>query len=113
MTDKPNGLWPFTLMVLSELDKLNLKPLKIEAHDPVDNESSDFLWGEIDLKSEFSMGEYLTISQYKGLFSSDIGEHAFVGGSVTFDGGTPFSEPTEKLATLVAANYAEKFAHAS
>ena len=42
-TDRPSGLWPFTDMVLNQLDALGWPVLRIDAHD--DEDGADFLWG--------------------------------------------------------------------
>lgn len=108
MIRRPDGLWPFTEMVLDKIEEAGCPVLKIEAHDPEDPEEPDFLWGELTPHLELSEGEYMRIDQEAGEYCSELGMRGCCGGDPTY-GGYSFLQPTEENASLVAAEYVKYF----
>lgn len=108
MNNRPEGLWPFTKMVLDKIEVSGGSVLKIEAHDSLDPEEPDFIWGELTPKMELSEGEYLRIDQVAGKYYAEFGTRACYGGDPTF-GGYEFLQPSVENASLVANEYVKYF----
>lgn len=109
MQTRPNGLWPFTEMVINQIEFMGCPLLKIEAHDSDDIEGSDFLWGTLTPHLSLSEGDYMYINQDSGFYSTCFGTRGCCGGDPTYDGGQILIEPTEDNAVLVAKDYCEYF----
>ena len=105
---RPEGLWPFTELVLDQIELLGCPVLKIEAHDPEDAEDPDFLWGKLTPHLQLSEGEYMKIDQEFERFSSALGMRGCSGGDPTW-GGQLHLQPTVNNAALVAAEYCSYF----
>ena len=108
MNSKPQGLWPFTELVLEAIEAAGLNPLRIEVHDADDPEGSDFIWGELTPHLSLSEGEYITIDRYGDNYYSELGTRGCCGGDPTF-GGFSNLEPTKPNAKKVADEYVEYF----
>lgn len=110
MDQRPTGLWPFTEIVLDEIELAGFKVQNIEAHDISDDEGSDFIWGELTPKLALSDGSYMKVSKDFGKYSSDFGTRESYGGDATFD-GIHFVEPTKENAKIMAAEFVEYFSN--
>lgn len=110
MTTQPQGLWPFTEMVLEEIGRSGFEIPKIEAHDASDLEEPDLIWGELTPHLELSEGEYLAISHepIAEEFYSNLGTRGCSGGDPSF-GGYSCLAPTKENAKLVADEFIEYF----
>ncbi|WP_185265992.1 hypothetical protein [Halopseudomonas xiamenensis] len=107
---RPEGLWPFTEMVLDQIELIGSRVLKIEARDALEPEEPDFLWGLLTPRLELSEGEYMTIDHEAGEFSAAIGMRGCSGGDPTF-ADQNFLQPTIENAALVAQLYCNYFTH--
>lgn len=107
--ERPAGLWPFTVMVLDEIERIGCPVVKIEAHDAADQEEPDFLWGELTPHLELSEGEYMRIDQEAGEFSTAFGMRGCCGGDPTWGDDLRFLRPTAENAALVARAYCDYF----
>ena len=108
MDQIPTGLWPFTGMVIDEIELAGFKVLKVEAHDVSDDEGADFIWGELTPDLELSDGSYMKVTKDFGKYSSDFGTRERCGGDATFD-GIHFVGPTKANARLMAAEFVAYF----
>jgi len=108
MTTRPQGLLPFTEMVLDEIESTGFAIPQIEAHDESDPEEPDLIWGELTPHLELSDGEYLRIDCEAGEYCSALGMRGCSGGDPTF-GGYSFLAPTKENAKLVAAEFIKYF----
>ncbi|HEK3716911.1 TPA: hypothetical protein SMW50_005808 [Pseudomonas aeruginosa] len=109
MLKRPEGLWPFTVMVLDQIELIGCPVFKIEAHDPAEPEEPDFLWGELTPHLELSEGEYLRIDQEAGFFNAEFGMRSCCGGDPTW-GEQRWLKPSAENAALVASAYCHNFA---
>nr|WP_073937513.1 hypothetical protein [Pseudomonas aeruginosa] len=105
--DRPSGLWPFTDMVLNQLEALGSPVLRIDAHD--DDDGADFLWGELTPELDLSAGEYMRIDQIGGLYSMAFGQRARFGGDPTWGDSNSHLSPTQEHAVLVATEFCRQF----
>lgn len=106
--ERPIGLWPFTHLVLEQIEQRGGKVLKIEAHDEGDQEGADFIWGLLTPELQLSEGDYLKISSDFGLFYSEFGQRGCCGGDATW--GERFHlAATDENAVLVAGDYLQQF----
>lgn len=112
MMERPDGLWPFTEMVLDEIESTGFVVPRIEAHSASDPEESDFIWGELTPHLELSEGEYLSIDCEAGEYCSQLGMRGCCGGDPTY-GGFNFLEPTRENARKVAAEFISYFTRKS
>lgn len=108
--ERPEGLWPFTVMVLDQIDLIGSPVLKIEAHDASELEEPDLLWGLLTPHLELSEGQYMRINHEAGKFSAAIGMRGCSGGDPTW-GDQSFLQPTIENAGLVAQSYYRYFAN--
>lgn len=108
MTTRPQGLWPFTDMVLGEIERSGFEIPKIEAHDALDPEEPDLIWGELTPHLQLSEGDYLAISlePIAEEFCSNLGTRVCSGGDPSF-GGYSCLAPTRENAKLVAEEFIE------
>lgn len=112
MIARPEGLWPFTEMVLDEIQASGFDIPRIEAHDASDPEGVDFIWGELTPHLSLSEGSYLRIDCEFGEYFSDLGTRGCCGGDPTF-GGYSFLAPTKENARKVASEFLEYFSRKS
>lgn len=68
-TVRPSGLWPFTELLLDEIDSMCVSPQKIEAHT---NDGSDVIWCKPKEPIVFDY-EYLKISHNSEMYNIEIG----------------------------------------
>lgn len=108
MITRPSGLWPFTELVLDEIEKSGVPVFKLEEHDADDLEGADFIWGELPPHLSLSEGEYLRIDQVGDAYYSELGTRGCCGGDPTF-GGFSNMEPSKENAIKVSAEYIEYF----
>lgn len=106
--ERTTGLWPFTQLVLEQIELLGGKVLKIEAHDEEDQEDSDFLWGSLTPELQLSEGEYLQVSQEFERFYSAFGLRGCSGGDATW-GDRNHMSPTAENAAVVAVDFMQQF----
>jgi len=109
MGEIPNGLYDFTVNILSELDQDVVLP-KIDAHDPDEEESPDFLWYKVTPHLALSDGEYMSITQEAGGYWVDFGMRGCCGGDPTW-GDFDLMKATPENAKKVAADLASRFNH--
>ncbi|ODR83792.1 hypothetical protein [Shewanella xiamenensis] len=102
------NLWPFTEAVIEQLEKMGVKPPRIDEHDIGDDEGGDFIFGEVTPHLSLSEGEYLKIDQDQGLYSYSFGTRGCCGGDPTY-GGEIYFEPSEKKAADVAKAFVDYF----
>lgn len=102
---RPNGLWPFTEMVLNAIEQAGGSVPKIEAHDLADE--SDFIWGELTPELKLTQGEYMIIDHEAGAYYVAFGTRGCCGGDPTF--GQCLLMPTEENATMLAARFKDYF----
>ena len=96
-TERPSGLWPFTELLLDEIDSMCVSPQKIEAHT---NDGSDVIWCKPKEPIVFDY-EYLKITHNSEMYNVEIGGRK--------DGGE--SRLWEKLSPVIGApEYAEEIA---
>lgn len=105
---RPEGLWPFTEMVLDQIERLGFQVLKIDAHSAEDPEEPDLLWGELTPHLDLSDGEYLRIDYDFGAFNAEFGMRGCCGGDPTW-GEHRSLQPSEDNAVLVAKAYCSYF----
>ena len=103
------SLWPFTQQVIDEIEALGASLPRIEKHEDIDAEGSDFLFGVVTPELTLSEGEYMVIQHEQGLFSYEFGTRARFGGDPTY-GGEPYFEPTQTKAKQLALAFKEIFA---
>ena len=108
MISTPDGLWPFTLMVVKAIEKKGGAPVLIEAHDQAEPEEPDFIWGELTPHLELSDGEYLRIDQEFGEYCACFGTRGCSGGDPTYE-DMNFLAPTAENAGRVAIAFVEHF----
>lgn len=106
---RPEGLWPFTIVVLDQIELIGNRVLKIEAHDQGDMDGVDFLWGELTPHLELSEGEYMRIDQEFGEFSTSFGQRGCCEGDATWGDDLRFLQPTTKSAAVVARAFCDYF----
>lgn len=106
---RPEGLWPFTVMVLDQIELIGNQVLKIEAHEPGDLDGVDFLWGTLTPHLELSEGEYMRIDQEFGEFSTAFGQRGCCGGDPTWGDDLRFLQPTTENVALVAHAFCDYF----
>lgn len=109
-TDRPSGLWPFTDMVLNQLEALGCPVLRIDAHD--DEDGADFLWGELTPELDLSAGEYMRIDHSAGRYCMTFGQRAHYGGDPTWGDGYTHLLPSPEHALLVATEFCRHFSNA-
>ncbi|MBJ7265419.1 hypothetical protein [Idiomarina abyssalis] len=102
------SLWSFTQQVIDEIKALGVQIPKIEKHEDIDPEGSDFLFGVVTPELILSEGDYMVIQHEQGLFSYEFGTRACFGGDPTY-GGEPFFEPTQAKAKQLALAFSEFF----
>lgn len=103
-----SDLWPFTQLVLEQIQRLGGKVLKVEAHDEDDQEGSDFLWGSLTPELQLSEGEYLQVSMEFERGYSAFGLRGCSGGDATW-GDRNHMLLTAENAALVAGDYMHHF----
>jgi len=108
--ERPTGLWPFTVMVLDQIELIGCPVLKIDAHEERDLEGTDFLWGELTPHLELSEGEFMQIEHEDGLFSTAFGMRGCCGGDPTWGDDLRLLQPTTESAILVARAFCSYFA---
>ena len=107
---RPTGLWPFTEMVLDQIDQLGSTVLKIEAHAHSEPEEPDFIWGLLTPEAELSDGEYMQIDHEAGRYSAAFGMRGCSGGDPSWgDEEHRFIQPSPENAALVAKSYCDYF----
>ncbi|CRN66877.1 hypothetical protein PAERUG_P40_Scotland_4_VIM_2_09_12_04104 [Pseudomonas aeruginosa] len=105
---RPEGLWPFTEMVLDKIERFGCQVLKIEAHSADDPEEPDRLWGELTPHLDLSDGEYLLIDYDFGAFNVEFGARGCCGNDETW-GEHSNLQASEDNAVMVAKAYCSYF----
>jgi len=103
------SLWPFTQQVIEEITALKVPIFRIDKHENIDPEGSDFLFGEVTPELQLSEGEYMVIQHEQGLFSYEFGTRGCCGGDPTY-GGDIYFEPTQAKAKELALAFEKYFA---
>lgn len=101
-------LWPFTQLILDELESMGVSVPRIDIHDFGDVEGSDFLFGEVTPELQLSEGEYMAIDQEQGLYSYTFGTRGCSGGDPTY-GGENYFKPSQEKAKELALIFVKEF----
>lgn len=70
---RPEGLWPFTVMLLDQIDLIGCPVLKVEAHSPENLDEPDQIWGDLTPHLGLSEGGYLQIYHEDFIFNAEFG----------------------------------------